>query len=100
MEQYIVISSNKGRLSNPEIQGTKLITFRLENDQIVGVRDENPIMRDVLSLANWFNLNNITKLIASSISPVLQQSLVSLGVVVSQNNEATNDAFYRRFIFE
>jgi hypothetical protein len=43
MEQHIVISSNKGRLDNPEIQGTKLITFELENDLIVGVRNEIPL---------------------------------------------------------
>ena len=100
MEQHIAIASNNGHLSNPEIQGTKLITFNLENDQIMGVRDEVPNKRDVWSLVNWFLLNNINKLFASSVSPVLHQSLISLGVVVRQKNEVTNDPFYNRFIFD
>jgi hypothetical protein len=100
MEQHIVISSNNGRLGNPEIQGTKLITFSLENDRIMGVRDEVPDNRDIWSLLDWFSLNNITKLLASCVSPFLHQSLENLGVVVVQSSEVANDPFFHRFIFE
>jgi hypothetical protein len=100
MEEYIVISSNRGRLCSPETQGTKLITFRLENDQIVGVREEIPADRDVWGLLNWFSLNNINKLLASAVSPVLHQSLSGLGIVVRQSSDVANDPFFRRFIFD
>ena len=99
MEQYFVIASNNGRLCTPENKETKLITFRLENDNITGVRHEEPDNRDEKSIVNWAVSNNIAKLYVSNVSPVLHQSLTNHGVVVKRKEEAVNDPFLKRFIF-
>ncbi len=99
-ESNIVISSREGRLGNPEEAGTKLIMFNLEGDQIVGVHEEVSTGKDSNWLLKWFSLRGINQLYVSTISPLLQQALTGLGIVVKQKEEVADDEFYNRCIFD
>ena len=99
MKKKIAIPTQNGKLSSEITESTLINLFELENNYVVGAKQEKVGNMAVKNVFLWLSSQDVNEFYVENISNDQKEKLLSLGISVKTKQELTDNNFFNCFAF-